>query len=790
MARIVLAMAILAVLVPVTGAYVQYPGAMADAMGDKAATSIPDVGPVRIGGLFPLTGGLSSTGTESRAAAELAIADFNAYLAERGAEWWLEMAVEDTATDPAVALKKIQKLHETGITAVLGPVTSSNVQGVKEYADQNGMLVFSCCSSAPALTVAGDSVYRLAPDDSYLGSAMGRLAEYSGIEALVPIWRGEEYGDGLWRAVADNYEPRGGTMHAGVRYSPAAQDLSFEVALLDKQVREAIKLYGADRVAVLMISFDEYINITRTAADHDALGNVAWFASESVTISDVLDSNDTAAGFAEKVDLTAMQIMTMRGPEHGRVTEALAGETGREPRAAAYHAYDSARILGKAIIDAGSIDAAEIKRALPGTAAGHSGALLSVDLNEAGDLLPTDYRILRVTDGDWATVGNYSAKTNTVNLDVGLRAAIPPEIVAASNGFAVELYRQVSNEDGNVFFSPISAYAAFSIIGEGARGETASQLQNAFGFEPDEELRHNHTAAMISSLNQRDPHATLKMANSLWLAEWFEPHHSYVNVISDTYQADVSRLDFLEGGVDRINEWAAEETQGKIQKVLEPGALDVSTASVMLNAIYFKGTWEEQFPTENTYESDFWNGTQEVKANFMRLESWFDYARLDGVQVLRMPYEGDRLSMLVVLPTDRDGIELLEEAITPKQIGQWRDILYGTKVTVSMPKFEMRTHYDLIGPLNDLGVVDVFDRAAADLTGIADIAENLYVNQAIQDAYILVNEEGTEAAAVTTGVVVPTSAPEWFMADHPFIFLIQDDESGTILFMGRVSNPS
>ena len=786
----ILMMAILGVMVPALGAYAQHPGSAADAADGESDKVIPDAGPVKIGGLFPLTGGLNSTGIEGRAAAELAITDFNAYLAERGAGWWLEMVVEDTATDPAVSLEKVEKLHEEGIVAMLGPMASDNVQGVKEYADQSGVLIFSCCSSAPALAVAGDSVYRLAPDDSGLGSAIGRLAEHNGIEALVPIWRGEAYGDGLWLAVADDFESRGGAIHAGVRYSQTAQDLSMEVALLNKQVREAVGVYGADRVAVLMISFEEYIEIIRTAADHGALEDVVWLASESATITEAPASDDTAARFAEMVDLTAIQIMTAPGPEHGRVTEALARETGRDPRATSYHVYDSVWILGRAIVEAGSTDAADIKRALPGAAAEHSGALLSTDLNEVGDLLPTDYRIVRVSDGDWAVAGNYSARTDTVNLDAVQLAAIPQKIAAASNGFAVDLYRQLSSEGGNVFFSPISAYAAFSIIDEGARGETSSQLQKAFGFEPDGELRHDYTATMMSSLNQRDPHTTLKMANSLWLAEWFEPFDSYVGVVSDVYQADVNTVDFLSVGADRINEWAAKKTQGKIQKVLEPGALDESTASVILNAIYFKGAWGEQFPAENTHRSDFWNGTHDIKADFMRVEDRFDYTKSDGVQVLSMPYEGDRLSMLVVLPTDRDGIGRLEETIAPKQIDQWRDSLYGTKVTVSMPKFEIRTHYDLIGPLNGLGVVDVFDASEADLTGIADLAENLYVSQAVQDAYIQVSEEGTEAAAVTTGVVVPTSAPEHFVADRPFIFLIQDDGSGTILFMGRVSNPS
>ena len=386
-----------------------------------------------------------------------------------------------------------------------------------------------------------------------------------------------------------------------------------------------------------------------------------------------------------------------------------------------------------------------------------------------------------------ALLGGYALYFGTGAAPAGPPDTIPPEITAASNNFAMDLYRQISDDDGNVFFSPLSVYVALSVVGEGAKGETASQIQDAFGFEPDAQTRHRQTAGLMSSLNWPDPHATLTMANSLWLAEWFEPYDSYVGIIQDVYQADIGSVDFLGDGVDQINEWAAEKTQGKIQDVLKRDAVDGLTAAVVLNAIYFKGMWAEQFQMGDTREADFWTGMTVVKADFMSIEKRFDYAQSDGVQILKMPYRGDRLSMLVMLPQDRDGIDHLEETVTPEQIGRWRQSLNDADLVVVMPKFEVRTHYELTPHLGSLGVTHLFDRHAADLSGMADLERNLHVDQITQDAYIQVNEEGTEAAAVTTAKL---QSRLQFVADHPFMFLIQDDKSGTILFMGRVSDPS
>ena len=374
---------------------------------------------------------------------------------------------------------------------------------------------------------------------------------------------------------------------------------------------------------------------------------------------------------------------------------------------------------------------------------------------------------------------------------------IPESISSANNQFAVDFYKQILDEESgkNIFYSPASLYVAFSLLYEGAKENTAQQMANVFGFESDAFARHNATAHALSSLNRDDDYATLEMANALWIADWFAPYESYLDITRSSYLADAQTVNFSDedDSVNRINDWAAEKTRDKIKKVIRPENVNTDTAMVINNAIYFKGTWLTQFAEEDTKKSEFHtDDTQSVNTDFMNEENIFGYTHSDGAQVLQMPYKGERLSMLVILPDDPDMREF-EESLSAQQIQRWTDNLSNQKVIVSMPKFETKTNYQLNGHLIAMGMPDVFSDVA-DLSGIGiSPGENLYVTKAIQDAYVKVNESGTEAAAVTTLLLETSSVqprPPSFIADHPFLFVIQDDESGMILFMGRISNPT
>ena len=375
---------------------------------------------------------------------------------------------------------------------------------------------------------------------------------------------------------------------------------------------------------------------------------------------------------------------------------------------------------------------------------------------------------------------------------------IPESISSANNQFAVDFYKQIldAEEDKNIFYSPASMYVAFSLLYEGAKENTAQQMADVFGFESDAFARHNATAHALSSLNRDDDYATLNMANALWMAGWFAPHESYLDITRSTYLADAQTVNFSDedDGVKRINDWATEKTNAKITEVITKKDVNGQTAMVINNAIYFKGTWLAQFPEEDTRESEFHtNATDSVNADFMNIRGGFNYTHSDGAQVLQMSYKGDRLSMLVILPDDPDMREF-EESLSAQQIQKWTDNLSNEEVIVSIPKFEASTNYQLNDHLIAMGMPDVFDAIDADLSGIGiSPGVGLFVSKAIQDAYVKVNEEGTEAAAVTTIIIVSESAqppPPFFIADHPFLFVIQDDESGMILFMGRILNPA
>ena len=378
-----------------------------------------------------------------------------------------------------------------------------------------------------------------------------------------------------------------------------------------------------------------------------------------------------------------------------------------------------------------------------------------------------------------------------------IAAVIPQEIASTNNAFAVDFYKQISqNNDKNHFFSPVSVYVAFSIVYEGARNNTATQIADVFGFDPDALTRHNSTAQLMASINRDDPHAALDMANALWVVKWIEPYESYLDTARQTYRADIERVDFpTQESIDKINQWASDNTNEKITEVIQAKDVGPNTIMVINNAIYFKGTWVSQFDPADTKKSDFWtNQTHNIKTDFMNQKGIFNYTHSDGVTVLQMPYEGDRLSMFVILPDDRDGIDALGELLSADIIEQWGDKLQESEVVVSMPKFKMKTHYDLGEPLSNMGITDVFKDEISDLWGIADTRPNIiFVSKAVQDAFVDVNEEGTEAAAVTTIILTMESAPPppiRFTADHPFVFIIHDDESGTILFMGKVADPT
>lgn len=364
------------------------------------------------------------------------------------------------------------------------------------------------------------------------------------------------------------------------------------------------------------------------------------------------------------------------------------------------------------------------------------------------------------------------------------------------NEFAFDFYREVGGGGANVFFSPPSIHTAFSILYEGAGGRTALQISDALGISPDADARWGDARRAASALAGRgDSPAVTALSNALWIDDGFTLYDSYRGAARGAYGASVDTVDFSEaaGAARQINGRASDSTNGLIKEVVSAEGLNYKTAMVIASAAYFRGEWTLPFPAHATQEGPF---TREdgssARADFMTVRGGFDHTAYDGYQVLRIPYKGDRLSMLVVLPDGAAGLGGVTDGLSAGAVPAWLGDMEEQDMRVTIPKFTVETRYDLERTMGAMGVTDAFDPNAANLAGIGFHEDGgfLYVSSAAHAARISVDETGTEAAAVTAITVERVSKPPSFVADRPFMFLVYDGESETVLFMGSVADPS
>jgi serpin B len=362
----------------------------------------------------------------------------------------------------------------------------------------------------------------------------------------------------------------------------------------------------------------------------------------------------------------------------------------------------------------------------------------------------------------------------------------------ATNLFALEMFANLSGDGGNVFFSPYSMEAAFGMLYEGARGKTADEIRTVFHFAQNDTARRSSFAAFYNRYNIDSEDYSLSTANAVWIQNNYPVLAQYLGVLARYYMAGAANLDFSnapEQARKTINDWVANQTAGRITDLFPPGSINSMTLLALTNAIYFKGDWVTKFDSKKTKAADFYtaNGPT-VQVKMMRIPSgdgFFNFTHTDGVQILRLPYAGDRLSMLFLLP-DEYNTKALEKKLTPANLTKWRGELRREELEIKIPRFELKCRYDLKETLNQMGMPSVF--GAADFSGMTG-KKDLFVGSAVHQAWINVNEEGTEAAAAT-GIGMMGGMPPSFNADHPFIFMIQDDETGNILFMGKVVDPT
>ena len=387
------------------------------------------------------------------------------------------------------------------------------------------------------------------------------------------------------------------------------------------------------------------------------------------------------------------------------------------------------------------------------------------------------------------------------------RAADPAELARVVEGntqFAVDLYAMLAKADGNLFFSPESVSIALAMTYGGARGRTREEMREVLGFPADDEALHACFQTLLQGLSvgkSGEAGYKLSIANRLWGQEDFPFLEAFVKLTRQHYGAELARVDFrsnAEGVRRTINAWVADETEDKIQELLQPGVIDEITRLVLTNAVYFKGDWADRFDKQATKKAPFFVTPENaVDVPMMYQSREFGYGETEALQVLELPYEGKALSMLVLLPKERDGLAALEQALSVDNLAAWSQALRRQKVKVYLPKFKLEAQFELNKTLMAMGMVEAFT-GRADFSGMVDAtktAERLFISNVIHKAYVDVNEEGTEAAAATavvmklTATAMPRPVPV-FRADHPFIFMIRDTRSGSILFLGRMVNPA
>lgn len=373
-----------------------------------------------------------------------------------------------------------------------------------------------------------------------------------------------------------------------------------------------------------------------------------------------------------------------------------------------------------------------------------------------------------------------------------------PTVTQANNQFAVDLYSQLSKAKPgrNLFFSPASISVALAMAAAGTRGQTEAEMAHVLHLDGALSQAHAeyHKALARWTAADKDRGYELQLANRLWGQKSFPFLAGYLTLTRQEYGAELALVDFAgrtEAARQEINAWVEQQTAETIKDLIQKGDVDDLTRLVLTNAIYFKGDWANQFKKEQTHDQDFTVlSGRKVKVPMMHQKHRFHFAQTGNLQVLEIPYKGDELSMLVLLPTAADGLDDLDKSLSASRIAHLQARLWAHKVEVYLPKFRLETSFSMKDTLEGMGMKLPFSDAA-DFSGM-DGRKDLHLSAVVHKAFVEVNEKGTEAAAATGSIFGFSAArPEpvvVFRADHPFVFMICDNRDGGILFLGRVTD--
>ncbi|XP_031214143.1 leukocyte elastase inhibitor [Mastomys coucha] len=377
------------------------------------------------------------------------------------------------------------------------------------------------------------------------------------------------------------------------------------------------------------------------------------------------------------------------------------------------------------------------------------------------------------------------------------------QLSSANTLFALELFHTLneSNPTGNIFFSPFSISSALAMVTLGAKGGTAAQLSKTLHFDSVEDI-HSQFQSLNAEVSKRGASHTLKLANRLYGEKTYNFLPEYLTSTQKMYGADLAPVDFQHASEDarkEINQWVKGQTEGKISELLAVGVVDSMTKLVLVNAIYFKGMWQEKFMKQDTTDAPFRlnkKDTKTVKMMYQKKKFPFGYISDLKCKVLEMPYQGEELSMVILLPEDIEdesmGLKKIEEQITLEKLREWTkpENLENIDVHVKLPRFKIEESYTLNSHLGRLGLKDLFSSSKADLSGMSG-SRDLFISKIVHKSFVEVNEEGTEAAAATAGIATfcMLMPEEEFTVDHPFLFFIRHNPTSNVLFLGRVYSP-
>ncbi|MBD2041554.1 serpin family protein [Microcoleus sp. FACHB-672] len=391
-------------------------------------------------------------------------------------------------------------------------------------------------------------------------------------------------------------------------------------------------------------------------------------------------------------------------------------------------------------------------------------------------------------------------------VNTGFLATLPPEtstVVNSNTGFALDLYkhlrqevsRQNGGKEGNVFFSPYSLSTGLAMTYAGARGQTAAEMGQALHFNLPPERLHPAFAALRANIEADSrQNYQLDIANRLWGQKGYNFLEAFLEITRNFYNATLEKLDFTaapEAARTQINQWIAQKTHEKIKDLIPPGVLSSDTRLVLTNAIYFKAAWLSPFDPSKTKNEPFTTlDGQPVPVPMMHQGGQiFGYAEIEGLQVLELPFVDNRLSLVILLPQQVDGLLELETKLTPENLTKWLSSLSSeVPISVWLPKFQLSSAFELKDALSQMGMPLAFS-PNSDFSGMNG-QKDLFISNVIHKTFADVNEAGTEADAATAITAATRGSGNAFKADHPFIFLIRDAESGSVLFLGRVVNPA